>query len=233
MPVYRYGATTIDWEFQEDPRLKRHYVTVERGKPVLLRGPSVPEDEQVELIRYRARWIKQRLEEVNQPLKPELVTGSRLPYRGKTWYCHVQPALELSQPRIMFRNSRFYIQSPEGGSISKQALKEARNQFYRDRAKDKLFPRIRHWQRQTGLQALSARLHAFRGRWASCTDENILEFHPRCMELSPSVLDYVIVHELCHTVEKNHSKAFWLLVEKHYPGWQRCHAEIERLGVEV
>lgn len=83
MPVYQYGTIAITWVFQEEPELKRHYVTVERGKPVLLRGPRASESEQLELIRYRARWIKQKLTEVNQPLKVEFVTGSRLLYRGK------------------------------------------------------------------------------------------------------------------------------------------------------
>ena len=233
MPVYQYGTTAIEWTFQEAPELKHHYVTVERGRPVLLRGPRVPEDEQQELIRYRARWIRQRLEEVNQPQKDAFVTGSRMLYRGKTWYCEIQPALELSKPVISFNHSRFFIQSPEGRSISRPALRAAREGFFRDKARDKLFPRIRHWQRQTGLEAAGAKLHKFPRRWASCSEDNVLEFHPRCMEFAPSVLDYVIVHELCHTVEKHHDRAFWKLVARHYPDWEQCHAEVERLGVEV
>ncbi|MCL6272147.1 M48 family metallopeptidase [Sansalvadorimonas sp. 2012CJ34-2] len=233
MPVYQYGATMIEWQFQKRPELKRHYVTVERNRPVLLRGPAVSEQEQQKLIRYRARWIKLKLEEVNQPVKDEFVTGSRLLYRGKSWYCQVEPALELKKPIISFNHSKFFIQSPEGRSLSKKALREARDVFFRQKAKDKLIPRIRHWQRQTGLEAVATRLHRFPRRWASCAEQNILEFHPRCMEFSPAVLDYVIVHELCHTVEKSHNQAFWKLVALHYPDWERCHAEVERLGVEV
>ncbi|WP_419834898.1 M48 family metallopeptidase [Endozoicomonas atrinae] len=233
MPLFAYGTTTIEWIFQAEPGLKRHYITIERGRPVLLRGRAIPEAEQRQLIRQRARWIRERLKEVNQPCKETFVTGSRILYRGKTWYCQVQSAAELSKPVIRFANSRFFIQSPQGDSISRTALKPALEVFYRSKAKEKLLPRVRHWQRATGLQAVSARLFKFKGRWASCSDDNILEFHPRCMELAPSVLDYVIVHELCHTVEKSHNPAFWHLVEKNYPHWQRCHGEIERLGVEV
>lgn len=120
MPVYQYGTTAIEWEFQEAPNLKRHTVNVERGKPVLLRGPQVPNDEKEELIRYRALWIKQKLAEVNQPLKDAFVTGSRLLYRGKTWYCVVEAAKELSQARISFNHSRFFIQSPEGDQLSRE-----------------------------------------------------------------------------------------------------------------
>jgi predicted metal-dependent hydrolase len=58
----------------------------------------------------------------------------------------------------------------------------------------------------------------FKRRWANCTAGNALEFHPRVMALPSSVLDYVIVHELCHTIEKNHTKAFGI-------GW-RCICRI-------
>ncbi len=233
MPVYQYGTTAIQWEFSEEPDLKHHYVTVERGKPVLLRGPAVSDAEKVELIRQRARWIRDRLRSVNRPLKDTWMTGSRLLYRGRWYYCQVVPALELDKAVISFNHSRFLIQSPEGDSVSRSLLDGAREAFFRQRAKDKLFPRVRHWERQTGLAGNGVGLFKFPSRWASCSDQNVLEFNPQCMELSPSVLDYVIVHELCHTVEKNHSQAFWKLVQQHYPDWERCHEEVERLGVEV
>ncbi|WP_328514995.1 M48 family metallopeptidase [Ralstonia solanacearum] len=59
-----------------------------------------------------------------------------------------------------------------------------------------------------------ARIRHFQSRWASCDAANILLFHPRVMELARSVQDYVIVHELCHTVEKNHTRVFWSLVAR-------------------
>ena len=54
------------------------------------------------------------------------------------------------------------------------------------------------------------------------------EFHPRVMELPASVQDYVVVHELCHTVEKSHTRAFWALVARQMPDWRRQHEVLER-----
>ncbi|WP_269058164.1 YgjP-like metallopeptidase domain-containing protein [Vibrio vulnificus] len=102
------------WVFKADAILKHHYVTVERNKKVLLREPSVSLEEQRELIRYRARWIKQRLAEVNQPLKEEIITGSRALYRGRSSYCEVTPSPDLSMVEISFNQSRFKVSSPEG-----------------------------------------------------------------------------------------------------------------------
>lgn len=229
MPVLNYGQTTIEWQFQLDTNLKRHYVTVERGRPVLLRGPQVDEPEQEALVLRRARWIREKLAQVNQPLASEpIVTGSRLRYAGRTYFTEVRHAPDILKPRLTFTASRFIVDNPEGTSIQPDVLMLLLERFYRERANEKLLVRVRHWQRETGLQATGARIRHFQSRWASCDANNTLEFHPRVMELPASVQDYVIVHELCHTVEKNHTKTFWALVASHMPDWQKQHQVLER-----
>ncbi|WP_343349545.1 SprT family zinc-dependent metalloprotease [Pseudomonas sediminis] len=229
MPVLNYGQTAIEWYFQLDSKLKRHYVTVERGRPVLLRGPLVDEPEQEALVLRRARWIREKLAQMNQPLASEpIVTGSRLRYAGRTYFTEVRHTPDILKPRLTFTASRFIVDSPDAASILPDVLMPLLERFYRDRAHEKLLVRVRHWQRETGLQANGARIRHFQSRWASCDANNTLEFHPRVMELPTSVQDYVIVHELCHTVEKNHTKAFWALVASHMPDWQRQHQVLER-----
>lgn len=229
MPRFQYGQTTIDWRFQPDANLKRHYVTVERGSPVLLRGPLVGEQEQEELVRRRARWIRDKLAVVNLPqANDDIVTGSRLRYCGRTYFTEVRHVPDILKPRITFTASRFVVESPSGNSIQSDALMPVLESFYRDRAHEKLLVRVRHWERQTELKTRGVRVRHFQSRWASCNAQNVLEFHPRVMELPASVQDYVILHELCHTLEKNHTKAFWALVARHMPDWQRQHEVLER-----
>lgn len=229
MPVLNYGQTAIEWNFQLDSKLKRHYVTVERGRPVLLRGPLVDESEQEALVLRRARWIREKLAQVNLPLASEpIVTGSRLRYAGRTYFTEVRHTPDIPKHRLIFTASRFIVDTPDGTSIHPDALMPLLERFYRERAHEKLLVRVRYWQRETGLQATGARIRHFQSRWASCDANNTLEFHPRVMELPASVQDYVIVHELCHTVEKNHTKAFWALVASHMPDWQKQHQVLER-----
>lgn len=229
MPVLQYGQTIIEWRFQSDAKLKRHYVTVERGQSVLLRGPIVDEAEQETLVRRRARWIREKLRLVNLPESAEAITtGSRLRYCGRTYFTEVRHCPELTKPCVTFTASRFIVENPEGISIQPDVLMPVLESFYRDRAQDKLLSRVRHWERQTDLKAQGVRVRHFQSRWASCNAQDVLEFHPRVMELSSSVQDYVILHELCHTVEKNHTKAFWALLARHMPDWQRQHQALER-----
>lgn len=229
MPILRYGRTIIEWRFQPDVKLKRHYVTVERGQRVLLRGPMVDASEQEALVRRRARWIRDKLAQVNLPQSADAITtGSRLRYCGRTFFTEVRYCPELSKPRLSFTSSRFIVENPNSLIIHAEALMPLLDRFYRERANEKLLTRVGYWERQTGLQTNGARIRHFRSRWASCDTHNVLEFHPRVMELPAGVQDYIIVHELCHTVEKNHTKGFWALVTRHMPDWQRQHEVLER-----
>ncbi|MDI3274314.1 SprT family zinc-dependent metalloprotease [Pseudomonas sp. AL03] len=229
MPVLQYGQTIIEWSFQLDTNLKRHYVTVERGRLVLLRGPQVGESEQEALVLRRARWIREKLSQVNLPVANEsIVTGSRLRYCGRTYFTEVRHSREMLRPTLTFTASRFIVDNPDGASIEPNVLLPLLDRFYRERAHEKLLARVRYWQRETGLHAAGARIRHFQSRWASCNASNTLEFHPRVMELPACVQDYVIVHELCHTLERNHTKAFWALVASHMSDWERRHQVLER-----
>ncbi|GAA6119029.1 SprT family zinc-dependent metalloprotease [Acidovorax sp. FG27] len=228
MPRLQYGQTTIEWRFKADATLKRHYVTVERGRPVLLRGPAVGLEEQEALVRQRARWIREKRALVEAPAADEqIVTGSRLRYCGRTYFTEVRHAPKLAHATLHFTASRFVIENPAGRSISSDALAPLLNAFYREKAHEKLLTRVRHWERLSGLQARGARIRHFQSRWASCNAQNVLEFHPRVMELPASVQDYVVVHELCHTVEKSHTRAFWALVAQQMPDWRLRHKVLE------
>jgi predicted metal-dependent hydrolase len=229
MPRLQYGKTTIEWQFQPDARLKRHYVTVERGRPVLLRGPWVELPEQQALVRQRARWIREKLALVNKPLAEDaVVTGSRLRYCGRSYFTEIRHVPALTTPRLAFTASRFVVECPWGSSIAPEVVASLLEGFYRERAEERLLPRVRHWETESGLKSAGTRIRHFQSRWASCDAANVLQFHPKVMELAGSVQDYIIVHELCHTVEKNHTRAFWSLVAQVMPEWQREHEALER-----
>jgi hypothetical protein len=228
MPRLQYGSTTIDWRFKPDDQLKRHYLTVERGRPVLLRGPHVDLAEQEALVRKRARWIREKQAQVDMPQAPELiVTGSRLKYGGRTYFTEVRQVPGLDLPNLHFTAARFVVNCPNAPQITQTQLAPLLQDFYRRKALERLPSRVRHWERMSGLRATGIRIKVFESRWASCSMHDVLEFHPRVMELPASAQDYVVVHELCHTAEKNHTKVFWRLVAQLMPDWQRHQDALE------
>jgi len=67
-------------------------------------------------------------------------------------------------------------------------------------------------------------------RWGSCLAKGNLNFPYRLMMAPPQVIDYVIVHELMHVLERNHSKRYWRKVEKAMPGYRKCKAWLKNNG---
>ena len=67
-------------------------------------------------------------------------------------------------------------------------------------------------------------------RWGSCSKKGTLNFNYKIALLSPELRDYIIVHELCHLGEFNHSSKFWLLVEKTVPNYKTLRKQIKQIA---
>jgi predicted metal-dependent hydrolase len=220
MPNVLYGSHIIEYEFLEKPELKSHYITVEKGKIVVLKGKTIPESKANTLILKKARWIIEKLFLVQSIEESEIVTGSRIPFLGKKYYVQVLFSEEISTPGIHFNHSKFTITLPINQSNIQETIKLELDDYYRIQAKEKLIPRIEKWSQRTGLNYTKLRFLKFEKRWGSCTRENTILINYLAIKLPYSLIDYLIVHELCHTVEKSHSKSFYSLVSKHVPNWK-------------
>ncbi|WP_106483967.1 M48 family metallopeptidase [Bacteroides sp. Marseille-P3684] len=84
----------------------------------------------------------------------------------------------------------------------------------RRRAKEVLPPRIRRLSEQAGLPFQSVKINTSKGRWGSCSARRDINLSCSLVLLPEHLVDYVILHELCHTVEMNHSPRFWALLDK-------------------
>ena len=82
---------------------------------------------------------------------------------------------------------------------------------------------------QTTYKSVS--ITSARSRWGSCSGDNALHYSFRLIYAPKEVIEYVIVHELAHTLHKNHSKLFWAEVEKYVPDWKRKRAWLKQNGV--
>lgn len=220
--VFNYGDFSFEWVFEEAP-IKEHVITVEKNKAVLLRGEVVSIDVQKSLLLKKARWIKKNILAMAKINQDDIVSGSRIKYSGRNYMAVLKEDSDAKSTFVNFTASKFFITVPSFDSISQEAIRDALEAFYRRKANERLIGRVKHLEGVIGLYSSGVKLRKFKARWASCSVDKVIEFHPRCMELSPKVLDYVIVHELCHTVEMTHSKAFWKLVESKCNDWEECH----------
>lgn len=90
--------------------------------------------------------------------------------------------------------------------------------------------RIAHYVACGEAAPKAVRIRNVRSRWGSCSQKGNLNFHYKIAFLPPHLVDYVVVHELCHLREFNHSVRFWALVEARLPDWKLRKRELMRLG---
>jgi predicted metal-dependent hydrolase len=84
-----------------------------------------------------------------------------------------------------------------------------------------------------GVRFARIAIRGQRTRWGSCSSRGTLSFNWRLALAPPAVLDYVVVHELCHLREPNHSPRFWALVESRRPDWRRQREWLREHGEEL
>ena len=98
--------------------------------------------------------------------------------------------------------------SAEIQSLSQQALQD-------------IPVRVRHFAAEAGIRYGKITIRNQKTRWGSCSSQGTLNFNCLLMLTPPEVRDYVVVHELCHRQEMNHSAAFWAAVEQIMPDYKK------------
>ncbi len=104
---------------------------------------------------------------------------------------------------------------------------------YIDAAKEYFPKRAAYYQQYTGGTYHRISIRDQKTRWGSCSAKGTLSFNWRLMLAPPAVLDYVVVHELCHLTHMNHSKAFWALVESVCPDYRTHRRWLKEHGQEL
>ena len=110
--------------------------------------------------------------------------------------------------------------TPQIKNIPKDTATCALEKRYRDAAKEYIPKRVEYYHSLTGGSYKKITIRDQKTRWGSCSSNGTLSFNYRLMLAPPRVLDYVVVHELCHLTHMNHSKAFWDMVASILPEYK-------------
>ncbi len=117
-----------------------------------------------------------------------------------------------------------------GGSAD---LREQLVAALRERVYGHFTARLAHFAPRLALEAPPLVLSAARGRWGSCNAQGVVRLNWRLGFLTPPLIDYVVIHELAHLREMNHSPRFWAVVEALCPDWRALRKELRRLAPTI
>ena len=109
-------------------------------------------------------------------------------------------------------------------------LTEEQKLFYRRKAREVLCHRVEHYAKLMDVTYGRIAIREQKTRWGSCSAKGNLNFNWKLILMPPGVLDYVVVHELAHRLEMNHSGKFWALVEKYMPEYRKYRGWLKENG---
>ena len=119
------------------------------------------------------------------------------------------------------------------GSIEHEYLSREEIQKLAEKALDYIPKRVSYFAKQIGVTYGKITIRNQKTRWGSCSSKGNLNFNCLLMLTPPEVIDYVVVHELCHRKEMNHSKAFWAEVEKVVPDYKEQVKWLKENGGQI
>lgn len=127
----------------------------------------------------------------------------------------------VTEPETVLMRQRLVVKLPQGYPLDSQAtqqlIRDEVIHILRKEAKQSLPGRLKKLAETFGFHFEKIRFSHSSGRWGSCTSSGTISLNIALMKLPDELIDYVLIHELCHTRQMNHSKAFWEEVKKYDP----------------
>lgn len=210
----------IEWS-----KRKTLSLSVMKDGNVVVKAPIGMRNETINhFVEEKQAWIRDKLFLIN---KTKVKFDDVVHYQRFLLYGN-KYSLILDNVKKIETNDKFQIIMPQ--KIEREKILKTLKNWYKKIAKQILEDRLKFVESRIKLKSSLMRISDSKGRWGSCNSKGVITFNFRVIMLPPAIIDYVIIHELCHLVEMNHSKNFWKLVETFLPKAPELKMAIKEYG---
>lgn len=192
------------------------------------------EEEVLKIVKFKGKWISQKLFEFKDieygKINKEYVNGEYFMYLGRNYYLEIVKNNDAKKPNVKLYQGKFYI---ETNTTNKDKLKLAMENWYREKTLEKVIEKVEYFKPYFKKEPKSIKVKEQKKRWGSCNFKGDLMFNWRISMVPSNVLDYIVVHEMCHMVHFDHSKKFWNLLEKILPDYRDRKEWLKKHGIKI
>ncbi len=168
-------------------------------------------------ITRAATRVKERREALDQKTPLTLPSRIDLPALALQWIVEYRPEASMRVTLSERESGRLVL---SGKTDDHEACQAALLRWLHRRARDFLVPELTAVASQCGFSISRVMIRSQRTRWGSCSRRGTISLNVRLLFVSPDLVRHVMLHELCHTKQMNHSPGFWSLLEQHDPRWR-------------
>lgn len=231
---FEYGTRYINFNLMYRDR-KTMSIEVESSGEINVISPlGYDTDIILEKVKSKAKWIIQKQYEVapinNEKIEREAVSGESYMYLGRNYSLDIVFDESIRYIEVKLFRGKFVVRTY---SKNEEVIRKALEVWYREKTLEKVKERVKYYEGYFKEKVSDIKVKEQKKRWASCTASNILLFNWRCVMAKSSVLDYIVVHELCHMEYKDHSKVFWDRVSSLMPDYEVRRQWLKENGVKL
>lgn len=184
-----------------------------------------------QFVTRKQGWIQHKLAHYQQRSPTRQFTQGELqPFTGSLYPLNL--LINNCQPaQLHFDQHNFTLTAPE--ITGQQTYRELFICWYRQQAESLLLERTQQLSQQTGLIPEKVQIKSYKSRWGSCNVKGDIQLNWQLIQAPWHIIDYVIIHELCHLQQHNHSPAFWELVGSVDPDYASHRTWLKQYGYQL
>tara|TARA_B100000963_G_scaffold260936_1_gene229149 strand:- start:289 stop:1020 length:732 start_codon:yes stop_codon:yes gene_type:complete len=187
------------------------------GNELQIRVPNRVGDRKiVEILEKKDRWIRNKaIQFQNQPItkEREYISGGSFPFLGRHLKLKVLEGGKVGT-QLIDDYLITTVRSSEIGDIRESRIKTYIDKWYVNEAYKKLEEKVIRYSEIIRVSPREMKVRNYKARWGSCDKKGRLTFNFHLIKAPHAIVDYVVIHELCHIIQPNHSKLFWDEVKK-------------------
>ena len=201
-------------------------LTINENAELIIRAPKRLSIEKIQdFINEKENWINRKKRLIENQIKDVTSNHNKLLYLGNLFPINVE---QNASKELFFTGEEFIANSIEPDSLSLSIKK-----WYKNKFKEIALPRVAYFANKHNLTVNQVRIKNQKTMWGSCSSKNNINLNYLLLMAPMGVIDYVIVHELVHTIHRNHSTDFWDSVESIMPEFQEHKRWLKKNGYKL
>lgn len=231
---FEYGTKYIDFNVVFKER-KTMSIEVEPSGEVNVISPlGVTEKDILKKVKSKAKWIVQKQYDTKfinvNKINREAVNGESYMYLGRNYSLLLDINDDIKDIVVKLYRGKFIV---ETNTKDQGKIKLALENWYREKTLLRVNERVNYFKQYFNMLPKDIKVKEQKKRWASCTSSNELLFNWRCSMAPANILDYIVVHEMCHMMYKDHSKEFWDKVAAIMPDYEVRKEWLRNNGIKL
>jgi predicted metal-dependent hydrolase len=207
-------------------KIKHTYLSFDEEGNLIIKSPVVSQNYIEKLLLKKANWINRSREKIlnKKGRALDFNKEAELLFMGKAYPITLQQQTKNRTTLILEDHTYFLLHYHH---YDETLFQKKIDHFYKEEAKKQIPPLVERWAKKMALYPNKISFRKTKRQWGSCSSRNDLSFNTMMMKLPPTLIEYIIVHELAHIQYKHHQKKFWACIEAYLPHYKSLIQELK------